>query len=52
MKLFGLFADDKTVINKIKTVSMEKAVEFFSQVKNLPKSSLLDIFFVKEIDYA
>jgi hypothetical protein len=46
MKRYALKTKTGEVINTIKAVDKEQAVELFSEIKKLPKEDLLDIFLV------
>ena len=50
MKKFGLFTKNSTdTIKKVDIESLDLAISFFSKIKRLKKSDLVDIFIVKEI---
>lgn len=39
----------KDILSKVTAHSFEEALEYFSKIKNLPKSSIIDIYSVVEL---
>jgi hypothetical protein len=53
MKNYGLTnkGDGKNIIHKVETHSEELAITYFSKVKKLKKSEIVDIFDIIELPY-
>lgn len=51
MKNYGLTnkGDNNNIIHKVETHSEELAIEYFSKVKKLKKSAIVDIFDIVEL---